>query len=115
MTRTTQTKTSTPIRAFTRILVAGLIGAALLLPIASASAQSQWIERDEVVEKLGSKYGEQPAAMGLASTGGVMELFTTPDGATWTLVITMPNGSSRLIAAGEGWTTVPMRVAGSDS
>ena len=91
------------------------MGAALLLPIGSASAQSQWIERDEVVQKLGAEYGEQPAALGLASNGGVMELFAAPDGATWTLVITMPNGSSRLIAAGEGWTTAPMRVAGSDS
>ena len=114
MTRTTQTKTGKPIRAIARIVVAGLIGAASLLPIASASAQSQWLDRAEVVEKLGAEYGEQPTAMGLASNGGVIELFTAPDGATWTLVLTMPNGSSRLVAAGEGWTVVPMRVAGSD-
>ncbi len=115
MTRTTQSKTGKPIRAIARILVAGLIGAASLLAIGSASAQSLWIDRDELVEKLGVEYAEQPTAMGLASNGGVIELFTAPDGATWTLVLTMPNGSSRLVAAGEGWTAVPIRVAGSDS
>ncbi len=115
MTRTTQSKTAWPIRAIVRILVAGLIGAAALIPIGSASAQTPWIDRDEVVEKLGDEYSEQPSAMGLASNGGVIELFTAPYGATWTLVLTMPDGLSRIIAAGEGWTAVPITVAGRDS
>ncbi len=60
-----------------------------------------------MVEKLGRDYAERPTAMGLASNGGVLELFTAAGGATWTLVLTMPNGSSRLIAAGEGWVDLP--------
>ncbi len=115
MARTTQSKTARPIRAIARILVAGLIGAAVLIPIGSASAQILWIDRDEVVEKLGEEFSEQPSAMGLASNGGVIELFTAPDGATWTLVLTTPDGLSRIIAAGEGWTVVPFTVAGRDS
>ena len=79
--------------------------AALLIPT-SARGQSQWLDRAEVVGKLGRDYAEQPTAMGLASNGGVIELFTSSDGATWTLVLTMPNGSSRLIAAGEGWEEI---------
>ena len=77
-----------------------------------ARGQSQWLDRAEVVEKLGAKYGEQPTAMGLASNGGIIELFTSPLGATWTLVLTMPNGSSRLVAAGEGWVDVPIKING---
>ncbi len=115
MTRTTQRKTDKPIRAVARILVAGLIGAAALLPIGSASAQTKWIDRDAVVEKLASEYAEQPSAMGLASAGGVIELCTAPDGETWTMVLTRPDGLSRIVVTGEGWSTVPIRVAGRDS
>lgn len=115
MTRTTLSKTSKPIRAIARILVAGLIGAAALLAIGSASAQTMWIDRAEVVERLGTLYAEHPSAMGVASNGGVVELFTAAHGETWTLVLTMPNGLSRIVAAGEGWTAVPMTVAGRTS
>ncbi len=85
--------------------------AALLIPI-SAAAQTLWLDRDKVVEKLGRDYAEQPTAMGLASNGGIIELFAAPDGATWTLVLTMPNGSSRMVAAGEGWTDLPLEING---
>ncbi len=115
MTRTTQSTTGAPIRAIARIVVAGLIGAAALLAIGSAAAQTPWIDRDTVVDRLGTEYAEQPTAMGLASNGGVIELFTAADGATWTLVLTMPNGLSTFIAAGEAWTAVPITVAGRDS
>lgn len=115
MTRTTPSRTIKPIRVIARFLVAALIGAAALSPVGLASAQTPWIDRDEVVEKLGAEYAEAPTAMGLASNGGVIELFTAPGGATWTLVLTMPNGLSRIVADGEGWTAVPITVAGRDS
>ncbi len=115
MTRTKSSKTGRTIARIAGILVAGLIGAAALLPVQSASAQTLWIERHEIVDKLGGQYAEAPVAMGLASNGGVIELFTSADGATWTLVLTMPDGLSRIVAAGEGWTTVPIRIAGHDS
>ena len=65
-----------------------------------------------MVGKLARDYAEHPTGMGLASNGGIIELFTAPDGATWTLVLTMPNGSSRMVAAGEGWTDVPIKING---
>ncbi len=115
MTRARHAKTSTPTRTIARVLVAGLIGAAALFAVGPAPAQTMWIDRAEVVKRLGTMYAEAPSAMGVASNGGVMELFTAPDGETWTLVLTMPNGLSRIIAAGEGWTAVPITVAGRTS
>lgn len=115
MTRTKPSKTGRTIATIAGILAAGLIGAAALLPVGSASAQTTWIERAEIVDKLAGQYAEAPVAMGLASSGGVIELFTSADGATWTLVLTMPDGLSRMVAAGEGWTTVPITIAGHDS
>ncbi len=115
MTRTKPSKAGRTIATIAGILVAGLIGAAALLPVQSASAQTTWIERGEIVDQLAGQYAEAPVAMGLASNGGVIELFTSADGATWTLVLTMPDGLSRMVAAGESWTTVPMTIAGHDS
>ena len=36
----------------------------------------------------------------------MIEVFATRDGTTWTMVLTTPNGLSRLIASGESWTLI---------
>ncbi len=60
-----------------------------------------------MVKHLGSKYSEAPVAMGLANNGGVIEVLSSKMGESWTIIITMPNGDSCLIVAGESWTEVP--------
>jgi hypothetical protein len=50
--------------------------------------------------------------MGLANNGGVIEVLRSPDSATFTIVITMPDGQSCMIAAGQSWETLPRRLAG---
>ena len=57
---------------------------------------------------LAAKYGEQPVARGLVSTGAVIEILVAPDGETWSIVVTLPNGLSCGLAAGETWQTVPV-------
>ena len=44
--------------------------------------------------------------MGLASNGGVLEVLSSTSGSTWTILVTMPNGVSCMIAAGEGLEVV---------
>lgn len=61
--------------------------------------------RDAVLERLATKYQEFPVAGGVTNSGGLVEVFTTPDGRTWSIIVTLPNGMSCLIAAGEGWRT----------
>ena len=68
-------------------LSTGIVG-----PVSTATAQEAWIERAKVVKTLAGKYDEAPASIGLASDGSVIEVFKRPDGATWTTVITLPNG-----------------------
>ena len=46
---------------------------------------------------------EEPIALGLANEGSVIEVLTSDGGSTWTIMISRPNGSSCLVAAGEGW------------
>ncbi len=49
--------------------------------------------------------------MGLASNGGIIELFSTGDRSTWTLVMTMPNGTSCALAAGQAWENIMPTIA----
>lgn len=68
--------------------------------------------RAAVIQQLSSEYSEDPVAMGLANNGGVIELLHSRDRATWTLIITMPDGTTCPIAAGENWERLPLKARG---
>jgi hypothetical protein len=59
--------------------------------------------RDTALAHLAAKYGEAPVAVGVTSKGGLVEVLTTGDGGTWSIIVSMPNGTSCLVAEGEGW------------
>lgn len=67
--------------------------------------------RDKVLTALSGRYSERPASMGLAANGSMVEVLVSEKG-TWTIISTMPNGLSCLIAAGEYWEKVPDKLAG---
>ena len=92
-----------------RIVTAALIAAAIALP---ATAQTVCGKRSDVLQQLSTKYSEMPAAMGLSNDGGVIEVLTSPDGHTWTIIVTKPDGSSCLVIAGEYWEAAPRLVKG---
>lgn len=79
--------------------------AAVLAP-QTAHADSEELQRGNLIKLLSDRYGENSVAAGIAENGGVVELLTTGDGSTWTLLITLPDGSTRVIAAGESWISV---------
>jgi len=41
--------------------------------------------------------------MGLANNGGVVQILSSLSGTSWTIILTMPNGVTCMIAAGENW------------
>ncbi len=100
---TLKTNVSKPAAAFTRIVVAMALLSGLALVSAPAEAQSVTAPRAEIVKQLGDAYAEAPVAIGLTGNGSVIELFSTGDGSTWTIVITSPDGLSRVVASGESW------------
>jgi len=71
-------------------------------------------ERSALVGELKEKYKEASQGLGMTGNGAVMELMTS-EGGSWSLVVTMPNGKSCLIATGSGWEQVPVKVAGKDA
>jgi hypothetical protein len=79
-----------------------LVLAALLTPSVSVAAPACG-QRAAVLAQLANQFSEAPAGVGLASNGGLLELLTSGRGETWTLIVTMPNGMTCLLAAGESW------------
>ncbi len=71
-------------------------------------AQPVWaddaMQRGDLVRILTDRYAESPAAMGLTGDGRLLEVLTTQDGKTWTIILTKPDGTSQVISAGQAWT-----------
>jgi len=97
----------------TMLAFALLIGASVSL--SPAKAQDAGMDRDLVINELRKIHAESTIGMGLASNGGVVELFTTMDGSTWTLILTMPDGKSRVIGGGESWMINARPIPGNDA
>jgi hypothetical protein len=98
-----------------RILFA-LIGASVtaLLAAPAYSADNVCGKRDDIVARLKDGYQEFSSAMGMATNGGLIELYTSEKG-TWTLMLTQPDGVSCLIAAGQNWESFNKPKAASDT
>ncbi len=99
-------------------LTVGILGTAMFAgtaatssPAAAMPGQMTCGQRDQVVKMLQTRHDEAPVSMGLAINGTVVEVFSTDDGASWTLVMTMPDGRTCLMASGESWMSLT-QVAG---
>lgn len=83
-----------------------LVAALLFLWTGAAMAQNACGPRAEIRDYLASRYSEVPDQVGsMENSGGVVELYTTADGSTWTLVVTRGDMSC-LIAAGQSWQAI---------
>ena len=88
------------------------VAAVLLLCLSSeVSGQSRCDSRGRLVAQLGERYQEAPIALGVDSGGRLIEVLAAVDGSTWTIIVTLPQGISCMVAAGEGWRAVPRKDA----
>ncbi|SDC52548.1 hypothetical protein [Ruegeria marina] len=82
----------------------GLGVMALAAQQANAQAQPRnCAPRDVVLKHLTEKYGEARRGIGLVQQGSVMEVFASDETRTWTIVVTLPNGMTCLVASGEAY------------
>lgn len=103
------TNTRQNIRAF----IFGLAAAGFFAGFATpALAQPACGERNLVLKGLAQQFSEAPAAMGLSDSGTVVELFNSPKGDTWTIIVTMPSGQSCMLMSGAGWENIPFMARG---
>ena len=84
-----------------------LFAVGVFLVSSVAMAQVQCGQRGKIVEWLAVKFKEAPIATGVSSKGSLIEVLSTHDGDTWTLIVTSPDGNSCLIASGQGWRAKP--------
>jgi hypothetical protein len=77
-----------------------LLAAAFAIP---ANAGPSCGPRKEIVADLGQQFKEAPVALGLSNDGTVIEVLTSANGSTWTIMVSRPDGVSCLVAAGESW------------
>jgi hypothetical protein len=82
----------------------------LAAPVAAEAQPPACVSRTDLIKHLANKYHEAPAAVGLADSGALLEVFVSKEGETWTVAITMPNGVTCMVATGQHWQDLP-RIA----
>ena len=99
----------------TRYLATGLVLSVMCLTTtapAQNAVPAACTDRNQAMSHLSVKYSEAPVAMGLANNGGVVEVLASKAGKSWSIVITMPNGMTCLVASGEHWEKLKPRAEG---
>lgn len=76
-------------------------GIALLLGATDAEAQNICDQRDVIVSQLEGRYGEDRVALGVNTTGHLMEVWGNEETGSWSITTTTPQGITCLNDAGQ--------------
>ncbi|SPH23508.1 hypothetical protein DEA8626_02572 [Defluviimonas aquaemixtae] len=87
-------------RTFTLALV---LGAAALAPPSHAQQILPCFERGHLIEKLAGGYGERQTGAGLSGPQQLVELWSSSETGSFTIVLTQPDGRSCVLATGTSW------------
>ncbi len=98
-----------------RLLLSAALAVFLLFGSSPAQAAPRCDTRGNVLQILSGKYQESPVAIGVTNNGGLVEVLTTADGGTWSIIVTTPRGWSCLVASGVGWKSIAQAAAGEAS
>lgn len=80
---------------------------AIVLLAAPAAAQSPCGPRQALLDGLAESYAEHVVAQALTEEGRMLELLSSPDGATWTALVTAADGRTCVVASGRHFDLVP--------
>lgn len=59
-----------------------------------------------MVQRLTEGYGETRQSVGLGRDNALVEVFASDQSGSWTITITMPNGTTCLVASGQSFETL---------
>jgi hypothetical protein len=79
---------------------ATLAGLLLWAGSAAAAEPPRCAPRAVMLLLLEERYGERPIETGLSATGHVVELLASAGGASWSMLVTAPNGTACVVDAG---------------
>lgn len=90
----------------------GFVG--LILATHAGWAAPQCAPRAQVLKTLGTKYTETRRGIGLAANTQVIEIFANAETGSFTITVTLPDGTMCLVAAGQNYeaTTEQLPAAG---
>jgi hypothetical protein len=104
--------------AFTLLVRAGTMVAVLAgTPRAEAEEARTCADRAQVVARLAERFGETLRSLGLQRGDAVVEVYSSEETGTWTILMTRPDGITCLLAAGQRWEqdARPIAAPGSDA
>ncbi|MFC3613047.1 hypothetical protein ACFORG_04680 [Lutimaribacter marinistellae] len=84
----------------------------MVLAAAQVQAQGNCAPREVVIERLAERYGEARRGIGLVQQGSVMEVFASDQTGTWTITVTMPDGTTCLVASGQAYEVIADAASG---
>lgn len=100
-----------------KTIVAVCLAATVSLPaVTHAQAARNCADRDKVLERLNTAFGETRQSVGLGTNNSMMEIFASEETGTWTITVTLPTGKTCLIASGQAFENLPpQKVKGEDA
>jgi len=77
--------------------------ACLILAAAPAFANTACNDHAVITERLATSYGESRHAMGLGRNNTMIEVYSSEESGSWTILVTRPGGPTCMVAAGEAF------------
>ncbi|WP_171239884.1 hypothetical protein [Ruegeria sp. HKCCA5491] len=75
-----------------------------IMVLAAVQVQAQTCApREEIIKRLAETYGETRQGIGIARQGAVMEVYASTASGSWTITVTLPDGTTCLIASGQSY------------
>ena len=75
----------------------------LFEPLPAAHAAPACGPRASVIDNLARLYDEAIVHRGTATNGAMIEVLASPEGETWTILVSGPTGIACVVAAGARW------------
>lgn len=85
------------------LLLLGALGLSAQSLPAQAQPASACYDHDKVISRFAVVYDEAPVAAGLTQDGRMIEVLSSGDGLTWTIIVSKPDGETCVLLSGEGW------------
>ena len=80
-----------------------VVAALALTPTTLLAQQTKCADRQHVVNKLETGYGEVFAGGGLQNASRIFEVWFSEDKGTWTILMTRADGVTCIMASGTNW------------
>ena len=81
----------------------GLVASIMALAAMPVAAETYCADRDRIVTRLASAYGEAFAGGGLRDQSSIVEVWVSEGDGTWTVLMTRADGTTCVMASGTNW------------